>query len=87
MSAGSILRALTPLGWLAAAAAALALGCVLLGGLGFRWDPLNLQHKRLDAAALRRGMRLPWRRRRPTPDASKPKARRLRPSASTTITT
>ncbi|WP_295207117.1 hypothetical protein [uncultured Brevundimonas sp.] len=50
MSAGSILRALTPLGWLAAAAAVVALGVVLLGGLGFRWDPLNLQHKRLEAA-------------------------------------
>ena len=42
MRVGSILRALTPLGWLAAAAAAFALGFVLLGGLGFRWDPLNL---------------------------------------------
>lgn len=50
MSARSVLRALTPLGWLAAAAAALALGFVLLGGLGFRWDPLNLQHKRLEVA-------------------------------------
>ncbi|QCQ99451.1 hypothetical protein [Brevundimonas sp. SGAir0440] len=52
MSAGSVLRALTPLGWLAAAATALALGFVLLGGLGFRWDPLNLQHKRLEAARI-----------------------------------
>lgn len=52
MSAGSVLQALTPLGWLAAAAAALALGFVLLGGLGFRWDPLNLQHKRLEAARI-----------------------------------
>lgn len=50
MSAGSILRALTPIGWLAAGAAVLALGFVLLGGLGFRWDPLNLQQKRLEAA-------------------------------------
>ena len=50
MSAGSILRALTPLGWLTTAAAVVALGVVLLGGLGFRWDPLNLQHKRLEAA-------------------------------------
>lgn len=50
MSAGSILRALTPLGWLTTAAAVVALGGVLLGGLGFRWDPLNLQHKRLEAA-------------------------------------
>ena len=43
-------RALTPLGWLAAGLAVLALGGVLLGGLGFRWDPLNLQQKRLIAA-------------------------------------
>ena len=50
MSAGSILRALTPLGWLVVGATALALGFVLLGGLGFRWDPLNLQHKRLEVA-------------------------------------
>lgn len=50
MSAGSILRALTPLGWLTTAAAVVALGFVLLGGLGFRWDPLNLQHRRLEAA-------------------------------------
>lgn len=50
MSAGSTLRMLTPLGWLTTAAAVVALGGVLLGGLGFRWDPLNLQHKRLEAA-------------------------------------
>ncbi|WP_312185936.1 hypothetical protein [Brevundimonas vesicularis] len=50
MSAGSILQAMTPLGWLVVGATALALGFVLLGGLGFRWDPLNLQHKRLEAA-------------------------------------
>lgn len=50
MSAGSILRAVTPLGWLVVGATALALGVVLLGGLGFRWDPLNLEHKRLAAA-------------------------------------
>lgn len=50
MSPGSILRALTPLGWLAAGAAVLALGVALLGGLGFRWDPLNLQQKRLETA-------------------------------------
>lgn len=50
MSVGFLLRALTPLGWLAAGATAVALGFVLLGGLGFRWDPLNLKHKRLEAA-------------------------------------
>ena len=79
MSAGSILRALTPLGWLAAVATALALGFVLLGGLGFRWDPLNLQHKRLEAARIQA--------RDATPGGLKPKALRLRPSASITITT
>lgn len=50
MRAVSILRALTPLGWLAAGAVVLALGFALLGGLGFRWDPLNLQQKRLETA-------------------------------------
>jgi len=50
MSVVSILRTLTPLGWLVAGATAVALGFVLLGGLGFRWDPLNLQQKRLEAA-------------------------------------
>ncbi|WP_428156048.1 hypothetical protein [Brevundimonas sp.] len=50
MRAVSILRALTPLGWLAAGAVVLALGFTLLGGLGFRWDPLNLQQKSLETA-------------------------------------
>ena len=50
MRAVPILRALTPLGWLAAGAVVLALGFALLGGLGFRWDPLNLQQKRLETA-------------------------------------
>lgn len=50
MSPGSILRALTPWGWLAVGAAVLALAFALLGGLGFRWDPLNLQQKRLETS-------------------------------------
>ena len=50
MSAGSFLRALTPLGWLATGVAALICIVALLGGLGFRWDPLNLQQRRLAAA-------------------------------------
>ncbi|TFW15218.1 hypothetical protein EGY25_01095 [Brevundimonas intermedia] len=50
MSAGSMLRALTPLGWWAAGVATLALSFALLGGLGFRWDPLDLQQKRLETA-------------------------------------
>ncbi|WP_426017794.1 hypothetical protein [Brevundimonas sp. DWR2-3-1b1] len=45
-----LLRALTPWGWLAAGVAVLGAGAVLLGGLGFRWDPLDLQQKRLAAA-------------------------------------
>ena len=49
MSAGSFLRALTPVGWLATGVAALICIVALLGGLGFRWDPLNLQQKRLAA--------------------------------------
>jgi hypothetical protein len=44
------LRALTPWGWLAAGVAVVGLGAVLLGGLGFRWDPLDLQQKRLATA-------------------------------------
>lgn len=44
------LRALTLLGWLAAAlAVAGGLGLVL-GGLGFRWDPLDLSRRRLESA-------------------------------------
>ncbi|GAW40387.1 hypothetical protein SH203_00785 [Brevundimonas sp. SH203] len=50
MSAATVFRALTPLGRLAAGLAALACAVALLGGLGFRWDPLNLQKKRLAAA-------------------------------------
>lgn len=44
MSAREVLRAFTPLHWiLTAVAAALAIGALLmvLGGLGFRWDPFN----------------------------------------------
>lgn len=50
MSPNGLLRALTPLGWLAVAAVFLALGSALLGGLGFRWDPLGLERRRLAAA-------------------------------------
>ncbi|MFN3879378.1 MAG: hypothetical protein ACK4MH_13475 [Brevundimonas sp.] len=46
----ALLRALTPWGWLAAGVAVLGVGAVLLGGLGFRWDPLDLQQKRLATA-------------------------------------
>ncbi|WP_309629615.1 hypothetical protein [Brevundimonas sp.] len=45
-----ILRTLQPLGWLAAGAAVLAVAALVLGGLGFRWDPLGLGKRRLDRA-------------------------------------
>ena len=53
MRAVSVLRALTPLGWVAVAGAVLGLVATLLGGLGFRWDPLGLQQRRLAAAEAR----------------------------------
>lgn len=43
-------KALTPLGGVAAIAAAAALVALVLGGLGFRWDPLDLDRRRLDQA-------------------------------------
>ncbi|MBB3871772.1 hypothetical protein [Brevundimonas mediterranea] len=53
MRAVSILKALTPLGWIAVAGVVAGLAATLLGGLGFRWDPLNLQQHRLAAAEAR----------------------------------
>ncbi|MBJ7320592.1 MAG: hypothetical protein DCF29_17240 [Alphaproteobacteria bacterium] len=53
MRAVSILKALTPLGWLAVAGVVAGLAAALLGGLGFRWDPLGLQQRRLAAAEAR----------------------------------
>ena len=50
---GRWLRTLTPLGWLVVLAAGAGLVATLLGGLGFRWDPLGLQARRLDAAEAR----------------------------------
>lgn len=41
------LRILTPLGWLAFGAVAVAAVAVVLGGLGFRWDPFDLGRRRL----------------------------------------
>ena len=49
----SLLRALMPLGWLAAGAAAVACLGVLLGGSGLRWDPLDVRQKRLATAQYR----------------------------------
>ena len=37
-------------GWIAGVALALGLLAVLLGGLGFRWDPLGLDRRRLERA-------------------------------------
>lgn len=46
----SAFRILTPLGWAAAALGLLAVGLLLLGGSGFRWDPFNQTQRRLAAA-------------------------------------
>lgn len=50
MSPSVLLRSLTPLGWLAATLAGLAMTAMLLGGLGFRWDPFDLTRRRADRA-------------------------------------
>ncbi|MGW8704739.1 hypothetical protein ACWGLL_02850 [Brevundimonas sp. NPDC055814] len=50
---GRLFRALTPLGWLAAALAVAALLSALGGGLGLRWDLLRLQARRLEATEQR----------------------------------
>ncbi|WEK56821.1 MAG: hypothetical protein P0Y52_09700 [Candidatus Brevundimonas phytovorans] len=44
------MRTLTPLGWLALMGAAVLLLAIAGRGLGLRWDPFDLQQKRLDAA-------------------------------------
>ena len=38
------------MGWLVVAVGVLAAAAVVLGGLGFRWDPLDLDRKRLERA-------------------------------------
>ncbi len=45
-----VLRGLAPLGWLALSLAALAAVALMLGGLGFRWDPFDLTRRRADRA-------------------------------------
>ncbi|MEQ7155552.1 hypothetical protein [Brevundimonas aurifodinae] len=50
MTAVAMLRALTPLGWLAVGLVGLAVAALVLGGLGFRWDPLDLARRRADRA-------------------------------------
>ena len=52
MTAGWM-RTLTPLGWIAVLVAAAGLAVSLLGGVGFRWDPLGLEARRLEAAEAR----------------------------------
>ena len=49
MSPRDLLRALTPLGWLLVGLAAVA----ALLALGWRWDPLDLQARRLEHAEIR----------------------------------
>lgn len=45
-----VVRGLTPVGWLAVGVATVAAGAVVLGGLGFRWDPFQLDRRRADRA-------------------------------------
>ena len=45
-----LIRTLSPVGWLAVGAVALATAAVVLGGLGFRWDPFDLDRRRLERA-------------------------------------
>lgn len=44
------MRALTPLGWTAVGSIVLIGLVLVLGGLGFRWDPFDLSRRRLDRA-------------------------------------
>lgn len=44
------MRTLTTWGWLAVAGLAVVAVLAILAGLGFRWDPLGLQQRRLEAA-------------------------------------
>ncbi|MFN3670139.1 MAG: hypothetical protein ACK4VY_12585 [Brevundimonas sp.] len=53
MKASALFRALTPWGWTATAAGLLVLVLIGLQGLGFRWDPLGLDQRRLRGAEAR----------------------------------
>lgn len=44
------MRTLTPLGWLAGGVVVLIGLVLVLGGLGFRWDPFDLSRRRIDRA-------------------------------------
>ncbi|MES2860973.1 MAG: hypothetical protein V4701_05840 [Pseudomonadota bacterium] len=50
MTPWPVLRTLTPIGWAAAGIAFVATVAVVLGGLGFRWDPFDLSRRRLEHA-------------------------------------
>jgi hypothetical protein len=53
MTARSLLRTLTPWGWLAAALALAAILIVAGRGLGLRWDPFGIEARRLEATQRR----------------------------------
>jgi hypothetical protein len=50
VSPAALLRSLTPIGWLTVILAGVAIVSVVLGGLGFRWDPFDLARRRADRA-------------------------------------
>lgn len=52
---GRYLRVLTPLGWLVTMLLLVVVLIVVGRGLGLRWDPLQLQARRLEAAEQRLG--------------------------------
>jgi len=53
MRGRDLMRALTPLGWLALVGALVLLLAVAGRGLGLRWDPFGLQQKRFETAQAR----------------------------------
>ncbi|MFE9085360.1 hypothetical protein ACI2K1_15540 [Brevundimonas sp. NPDC003966] len=53
MRVRDLMRTLTPLGWLALAGAAAVLLTITGRGLGLRWDPFNLQQRRLEVVEAR----------------------------------
>lgn len=48
-----LMRTLTPLGWLALIGAAVLLLAMVGRGVGLRWDPFDLQQRRLETAQAR----------------------------------
>jgi len=50
MNVGSLARSLTPLSWVTLILMGLATLGLMLGGLGFRWDPFDLARRRADRA-------------------------------------